>query len=561
MSGFSGIRYGEAMYAYATLLSRPGPAGRASAVRALSWLATQPHELPGPAGLPLQSVFENAAFAASYRIATARHAADPGRGRGAARVAAPGCPRSTTSGWSAAARYRDNKALVEAVAVLELLRTDVPERRAGDACSRTGATRAGGYAGCSTAACRPPRATSAPSARAGASSRSRTRRATRPPTRRSRRAYYVRALTLLPRGHARRPRGGPPRQMLRGLEVAMAPDGDLAVLGPLAGAGAGRSGSPRRRPRAPAAPGCCRGARRAGLVDAAVARLRARHLTARRAADDAAAAARRCGPLPPSAVDPVLHVPLVPEPHRDGGRSGRRATPAGCRAAAACRGPARDAPAARPGLVRDRPLAARLGRGALGARQRRPALRLRRRGRQAAPARRVVARPAAAAPADDVRRRLRRPGAADPRAAPAFPVAAVDLARRAARCGCGASTATRAGRLLRQPRGALRVHADARGVRMRVAARPGDTFQLSAFSRAPLGPGGTPGVYEQAGYAMVVRGASQRAVATPAATRPGWTPRSRAGSSRCASRAAATRSSSPTSRAARARSCGRSRRA
>ena len=56
----------------------------------------------------------------------------------------------------------------------------------------------------------------------------------------------------------------------------------------------------------------------------------------------------------------------------------------------------------------------------------------------------------------------------------------------------------------------------ARGVRMRVAARPGDTFQLSAFSRAPLGPGGKPGTYEQAGYAMVVRGATHRAMTTSA---------------------------------------------
>src|ERR687893_1990432 len=81
--------------------------------------------MPGPAGLPLQSVFENAAFAAAYRLAARRHASDP--------VVAAALP-----GWRAwlsaaryerlerSGRYRDNKALVEAVAVLELLRTDVP---------------------------------------------------------------------------------------------------------------------------------------------------------------------------------------------------------------------------------------------------------------------------------------------------------------------------------------------------------------------------------------------------------------------------------------------------
>src|SRR4029078_12663973 len=125
MTGFSGIRYGEAMYGYATLLSAPGPAARAPAVRALSWLATQPHEMPGPAGLPLQSVFENAAFAASYRIARARYAGDPvvaaARAAWRAWLSSVHYERLERSG-----RYRDNKALVEAVAVLELLRTHVP---------------------------------------------------------------------------------------------------------------------------------------------------------------------------------------------------------------------------------------------------------------------------------------------------------------------------------------------------------------------------------------------------------------------------------------------------
>ena len=276
MTGFSGIRYGEAMYAYATLLSRPGPAGRASAVRALSWLATQPHEMPGPAGLPLQSVFENAAFAASYRIAKARYAADP--------VVAAALP--VWRAWLSAVhyerlersgRYRDNKALVEAVAVLELLRTDVPGGGPGtvlanrrDARKRVRRLLNRGV---------PAAASDYRSVRAGRRFVSFSDPPRNPPAYQAlAAAYYVRALTLLPRGARSKAARRTARQMLRGLEVAMAPDGDLAYWGrsqeqawalgfaAAAAARAGRAGLlPRREAR--------------GIVDAAVARLRARHLT------------------------------------------------------------------------------------------------------------------------------------------------------------------------------------------------------------------------------------------------------------------------------------------
>ena len=217
--------------------------------------------MPGPAGLPLQSVFENAAFAAAYRIAKARFGGDPAVAAALpawrAWLSAIHYERLERSG-----RYRDNKALVEAVAVLELLRTDVPSGGPGtvladrrDARRRVLRLLNRGV---------PAAARDFRSVRAGRRFVSFSDPPRNPPAYQAlAAAYYVRALTLVPRRSRSRAARRTARQMLRGLEVAMAPDGDLACWG-RSRSRRGRSGSPRPPRRAPAAPACSRGARRAG---------------------------------------------------------------------------------------------------------------------------------------------------------------------------------------------------------------------------------------------------------------------------------------------------------
>ena len=506
MTGFSGIRYGEAMYAYATLLSRPGPAARASAVRALSWLATQPHEMPGPAGLPLQSVFENAAFAASYRIARARYAGDP--------VVAAALPA-----WRAwlssvhyerlerSGRYRDNKALVEAVAVLELLRTDVPGGGPGtvlanrrDARKRVRRLLNRGV---------PAAARDYRSVRAGRRFVSFSDPPRNPPAYQAlAAAYYVRALTLLPRGARSKAARRTARQMLRGLEVAMAPDGDLAYWGrsqeqawalgfaAAAAARAGRAGLlPRREAR--------------GIVDAAVARLRARHLTGGGELMTLPLL-RDGGRLPPVAVDPYFTFPsyqnltamAVEWAARDGDALPRRGgLPWSPPVTLQPHGPGSFA------IVRSKRVwaAVRSERGHADLRYDFGVVAAKVRRRNGSWRDLLPPRPRTTAGADSAGPvLLTRRGAG-------FPVAqAIRRDGRTLRMRGEYRDAD--GRLLRKHKVRFAFTPTARGVRMRVTARPGDTFQLSAFSRAPLGPGGTPGVYEQAGYAMVVRGAAQRAM-------------------------------------------------
>ena len=507
MTGFSGIRYGEAMYAYATLLARPDAARRASAVRALSWLATQPHELPGPAGLPLQSVFENAAFAASYRIARDRYAADP--------VVAAALP--AWRAWLSAVhyerlerggRYRDNKALVEAVAVQELLRTDVPSGGPGtvlanrrDARRRVRRLLNRGV---------PAAARDFRSVRAGRPFVSFSDPPRNPPAYQAlAAAYYVRALTLLPRRQRSRAARRTARQMLRGIEAAMAPDGDLAywgrsqeqawVLGFAASAAAraGRAGLlPRREAR--------------GLVDAAVARLRARHLTAGGQLMTLPLL-RDGGPLPPSAVDPYFTFPsyqnltamAVQWAAVDAGALPRRGGPAWSpRVTLQPHGPGSFA------ILRSRRVwaAVRSERGNADLRYDFGVVAAKVRGGDGAWRDLLPPRPRTTSGADSAGPVLFARGG------PAFPVAQA-MWRDGRTVRMRGEYRDAAGRLVRRHAVRFAFTPTRRGVRMRVSARPGDTFQLSAFSRAPLGPGGTPGVYEQAGYAMVVRGASQRAVA------------------------------------------------
>jgi hypothetical protein len=507
ISGFSGIRYGEAMYAYATLLSRPDAARRASAVRALSWLATQPHELPGPEGLPLQSVFENAAFAASYRLARTRYADDP--------VVAAALP--AWRAWLSAVhyerlgrsgRYHDNKALVEAVAVQELLRTDVPSGGPGtvladrrDARRRVRRLLNRGV---------PVAARAFRSERAGRRFVSVSDPPRNPPAYQAlAAAYYVRALTLLPRG-ARAPAARrTARQMLRGIEVALAPDGDLAYWGrsqeqawalgfaAAAAARAGRAGLlPRREAR--------------GLVDAASARLRARHLTAGGQLMTLPLL-QDGGPLPAAAVDPYFTFPSYQNltamavgwaaadvralPRRGGTTWAPAVTvqPHGNGAFAILR--SRRVWAAVRGERGDGDL--RYDFGVVAAKLR---------GRDGRWRDLLPPRPRTTTGADSAGPVLLTPEG------PAFPAAlAMERDGRTVRME-GEYRDARA-RLKRRHNVRFAFTPTRRGVRMRVSARPGDRFQLSAFSRGTLAPGGRRGVFEQAGYAMVVRGASQRVVA------------------------------------------------
>ena len=507
MSGFSGIRYGEAMYAYATLMSSPGPEQVASAARALSWLSTQPHEMPGPAGLPLQSVFENAAFAAAYRVAKARFGGDPAVAAALpawrAWLSAIHYERLERSG-----RYRDNKALVEAVAVLELLRTDVPSGGPGtvladrrDARRRVLRLLNRGV---------PAAARDFRSVRAGRRFVSFSDPPRNPPAYQAlAAAYYVRALTLLPRRSRSRSARRTARQMLRGLEVAMAPDGDLAYWGrsqeqawalgfaAAAAARAGRAGLlPRREAR--------------GIVDAAVARLRARHLSAGGELMTLPLL-RDGGALPAAAVDPYFTFPsyqnltamAVRWAAADAGALPRRGgLPWAPPVTLQPHGPGSFA------IVRSKRVwaAVRSERGNADLRYDFGVVAAKVRARDGSWRDLLPPRPRTTTGADSAGPvLLTRRGAG-------FPVAQA-IWRDGRTLRMMGEYRDASGRLLRKHKVRWAFTPTRDGVRMRVTARPGDRFQLSAFSRAPLAAGGRPGVYEQAGYAMVVHGASQRAVA------------------------------------------------